>query len=224
VQGRHWRPLAKRLAGGCEPDHAAGPRPDGPQPFKMAVRYVCEIPDDDPKLESARDTWKRLRVPNRSIRVLDPRGQSKWWYFYRGMIPPEWFAVELRSQSGYVRPTPDELANVCTAIGAEREKHTFEADPAQPNFVYMVPNEPGYHSHSSWRRAFRPIDLGSSAAALSPRWEPEFCRNSTACPRGCPIIANPRNELTSFACTARVADNGSAGPGRLGHERGDLSQ
>jgi hypothetical protein len=139
-----------------------------PYPFKMAVRYVCEIPSDDPKLEATRETWKRLKVPNNWIRVYDSRGQAKWWYFYHGIIPPELFVVELRSQSGYVRPTPEERANVCMAIEAERQKHTFEADPAQPNLVYMVPTEPGYHSRLLHEEGF-PADLfgivGRSAVA-----------------------------------------------------------
>jgi hypothetical protein len=110
-----------------------------PHFFKLAVRYVCRIDAGDPLLEPTRAAWKRLRYPPRACKILDPLGQSKWWYFYHGVIAPDRLTVELRHPGGYYRPTPEELADLAEFVAEERAKFAFEDDPNMPGVVYMKP-------------------------------------------------------------------------------------
>jgi hypothetical protein len=126
--------------------------PDGaafwidPFPWKLGVRYVCEIADDDPKLEPTKEAWKRLKVPKKWVEAFDPRGQAKWWSFYHGTIPPDRFVVELRCRRGYVRPSPDELAAVRQAAVAERDKFAPVPNPSKPWLDEWAPKVEGYFS------------------------------------------------------------------------------
>src|SRR5262249_5588032 len=71
-------------------------------PLKTTVRYVCPLPDGDPRLEPCRQAWQRLAVPKRWREHLDPKGESKWWYFWHGTIPLDGRDVQLRGKNGYV--------------------------------------------------------------------------------------------------------------------------
>lgn len=48
---------------------------------------MCEITVGDPLLRPAKEVWRELRVRPDFLKALDPHGQSKWWSFYRGVIP-----------------------------------------------------------------------------------------------------------------------------------------
>lgn len=101
-----------------------------PQPRKTAIRFVCQIEDNDTKLEPALDSWKRLEVPARIVRAFNPHGQAKWWYHYLGSIAPTSFKVELRAKDGYIPLTePDKLI---AEINAEREHFEFFVPPDMP--------------------------------------------------------------------------------------------
>ncbi|HEX3314066.1 MAG TPA: hypothetical protein VHR72_04195 [Gemmataceae bacterium] len=101
-------------------------------PFKTAVRYVCHLDASDNKVESARSVWKRLDVSSRILKKLDPNGQSKWWYFYHGVIPPERFAVELWGRHGYVPTTRDQLARIAAEVDNLRNKFELIVPPKEP--------------------------------------------------------------------------------------------
>lgn len=100
--------------------------------FKTAVRYVCDIPDGDSKLEPARNTWKRLNVSPKVVKLLDSIGQSKWWFFYHGVIPPERFTVEFWGSKGYVPMTSDQLAPIVAEVTLVRDKFEFLVPPDEP--------------------------------------------------------------------------------------------
>lgn len=105
----------------------------GPQPTKTAVRYTCRIPDGDPKLESALETWRRVGVPAKYVREnLNPHGQAKWWFFYHGIIPPDRFTVELWGKAGYVPVSGPELGRVVAEVATVREKFDFVVPPEMP--------------------------------------------------------------------------------------------
>lgn len=113
-----------------------------PLEMKTAVRYVCRLDDGDPRLEPARQTWKRLGVPPKFMRVIDPLGQSKWWSFYHGVIGPERFTVQLRSGGGYVEPTADQLAAVVRAVADERGHYESVPHPEYPSVISYAPKDP----------------------------------------------------------------------------------
>ena len=93
--------------------------------FKTAVRYVCDIPDSDTKLEPARSLWKRLNVSSIAVTLLDPNGQSKWWYFYHGVIRPERFTVEFWGRHGFIPATSSQLSQIVTEVDIIRDKFEF---------------------------------------------------------------------------------------------------
>jgi hypothetical protein len=99
---------------------------------KKAVRYACEIRSDDPLLQPARDLWREMKVQRESIKLLDPYGQSKWWYFYRGVIPRASFRVQLRGRSGYVDFPDPKLDRIAGEVAAVREKFEFERPDDRP--------------------------------------------------------------------------------------------
>ncbi len=101
-------------------------------PFKTAVRYVCNIPEGDSNLELARSVWKRLNVSSKVVKKLDSTGQSKWWYFYHGVIPPERFTVELWGRHGFVPATSDQLSRIVTEVDSVRDKFEFIVPPNEP--------------------------------------------------------------------------------------------
>jgi hypothetical protein len=108
-------------------------------PWKTAVRYVCQVADRDPRLEPARDAWQRLRVPPKARKALDPCGQSKWWYFYKGTIPVDQLTVQLRSEAGYVPVT--DLDRVVEAVSVERDKFHFVVPEGLPFILDLVPKD-----------------------------------------------------------------------------------
>jgi hypothetical protein len=114
---------------------------------KTAVRYVCRLDDGDPMLEPSRQTWKRLGVPPKFMSRLDPLGQSKWWSFYHGTIPPERYTVQLRSVGGYVEPTADQLAAVVRAVAMERDRYESVPHPVCPAVIYYAPKNPDASDH-----------------------------------------------------------------------------
>lgn len=104
----------------------------GPDPVKTAVWYVCRLPAGDTRLEPARAAWKRLGVSPRAVKGLDPYGQSKWWSFYHGAIPPAWFTVELRGRHGYVPVTGADLASAVAEVAVVRDRFEFVVPPEMP--------------------------------------------------------------------------------------------
>jgi hypothetical protein len=100
--------------------------------FKTAVRFVCDIPDGDSKLEPARSVWKRLNVPPKAVKLLDSTGQSKWWFFYHGVIPPERFTVEFWGSKGYVPMTSEQLSPIVAEVSLVRDKFEFLVPPNEP--------------------------------------------------------------------------------------------
>jgi hypothetical protein len=101
-------------------------------PFKTAVRYVCKITEGDSNLEPARNLWKRLSLPSKAIKTFDPNGQSKWWYFYHGVIPPERFTVELWGSKGYVPLTSVQLPRIVSEMDVLRDEFEFIVPPDEP--------------------------------------------------------------------------------------------
>ena len=107
-------------------------------PPKAAVRYVCRLEDGDPKLEQACQTWKRLGVPAKSMSMIDPLGQSKWWSFYHGTIPIDRITIQLRTGNGYIDPTSEQLADVVRAVQCERDRYEFFPHPEMPSILCMA--------------------------------------------------------------------------------------
>ena len=101
-------------------------------PSQTAVRYVCQIAEGNKSLEPARSVWKRLNVSSRILKSLDPNGQSKWWYFYHGVIPPERFTVELWGRHGYVPATSAQLLRIVAEVETLRDKFEFIVPPDEP--------------------------------------------------------------------------------------------
>ena len=101
-------------------------------PWQIAVRYVCQIAEGDNRLEPARSVWKRLNVSSKTVKGLDPNGQSKWWYFYHGVISPERFTVELWGRHGFVPATSAQLSRIVTEVDILRDKFEFIVPPDEP--------------------------------------------------------------------------------------------
>jgi len=99
---------------------------------KKAVRYVCDITDGDPLLRPARDVWRELKVPPQFLRALDSQGQSKWWYFYRGVIHRTNFRVQLRGKDGYFDVSDSELDRVRREVATVRGQFEFITPPGRP--------------------------------------------------------------------------------------------
>jgi hypothetical protein len=102
------------------------------QDQKKAVRYRCEIPADDPLLRPARDVWRKLKVQPRFLKILDPYGQSKWWYFYRVVIPRTRFRVQLLGRSGYVDVSEPDLERLAGEVAVVRDAFELETPPDRP--------------------------------------------------------------------------------------------
>lgn len=113
---------------------------------KKAVRYVCEIAPGDPLLRPARAVWRELKVMRRFLRLLDPRGQSKWWYFYRGVIPPEKFRVQLRGRDGYVDVPDTEVSRISREVAEVRDKFEFIVPRGRPWELFATLKNPGDES------------------------------------------------------------------------------
>ena len=109
------------------------------EPWKTTVRYVCRIDDDDPRLEPACDTWRQLGALPKFRKLLDPCGQAKWWYFYRGTISADRFVVQLRGAEGYVTLT--EIDRVVEAVNIERDKFDFVVPEGMPFALDLVPKD-----------------------------------------------------------------------------------
>lgn len=103
------------------------------EPIKTAVRYACNLPDGDERLEATRNAWKRLNIPKAFQDKLDPQRQAKWWSFWHGTIPVEWFTVELRGKGGYVMLTDTDRERVLYEVSAVREKFEFVVPPDEPH-------------------------------------------------------------------------------------------
>ncbi|QEL16858.1 hypothetical protein [Limnoglobus roseus] len=99
---------------------------------KKAVRYRCEVAADDPLLRPARAVWRDLGVTPRQMRALDPRGESKWWSVYFGVIPMQAIGVELRGRNGYVAVGEPDTARIATEVAILRDRFEFIVPPDEP--------------------------------------------------------------------------------------------
>lgn len=93
------------------------------------VRLACRLNQDDPKLERAADTWKRLNVSRRFLDAIDSRGQRKWWYFYFGVIPAAELTVEVRGRAGYAALPANYLHGVLRIANQQRDNLDFDTRP-----------------------------------------------------------------------------------------------
>ncbi len=85
---------------------------------KTQVRLTAEVPQD--KLVTQRDLWKRYRIKRQVRDILDPHGQSKFWYIYLGQLPPTSIvAVELATKVGYQRIDREDQLDLCQMIADE---------------------------------------------------------------------------------------------------------
>jgi hypothetical protein len=106
---------------------------------------VCLIFDGDDRLEPARTAWKRLGVDKECARLLDPHGQAKWWYFFRGKIPPERFQVQFRGRAGYVDVSPEAMARILPVLDVERAKYEICTPLHEPGVLAIGSKDPTYN-------------------------------------------------------------------------------
>lgn len=122
-------PVAVSLTTQSDPDSLLCWGESRPAISRTQVRLACRLSPDDPKLERAADTWKRLSVSRRFLDAFDSRGQRKWWFFYFGVIPATDLTIELRGRAGYAEPEPSILDRVVQIATQQRDNLDFDTRP-----------------------------------------------------------------------------------------------
>jgi hypothetical protein len=111
---------------------------------KTKVRLSVRIPEGEPRLEAWRDVCRRLRVDQHWQRGLDPFGQGKSWFVFRGVMPPEWITVvDVRRAGGYAPCRGDELGRLTAAVEEELRKLIFVDGANGELYVGLKPGHTG---------------------------------------------------------------------------------
>jgi hypothetical protein len=113
---------------------------------KLRVRLTVEIPERDDRLENWRDFAKRVNMDKKWLRSLDPRGQGKFWYLFRGQIPADWITViEVERNATFEQCQGGTLAELVRDIDREREKFKETPEQGGPSCVGLKSED-----DSSW--------------------------------------------------------------------------